>query len=393
MRKLTVIVLLGTLLPFLNLQAQTCNNRQIVGAESGFSILDVILGDFPRFGETALKAERAKTSKDFWEGWFPEGVIDHHLGEKIGLGDDMMVTTKQFSEEELSQSAYWDGILEMLKGNYSKAVREFNFSEGSAFLGRACHVNEYRLIASYLDHYGDEVPLFSHFNGGFFTYCQDSLRWGRDVYDEVAYQGVVETLIDMIVLSNEQPVYFELLGDLMSQNSDQVTANWFGASAYLRCMHLRPDHKAELEEKAFYALEAPMMVKRRFDTYQFVQFKKHFESDLAAAQKTREAYLGQEKGSGAEARKILADTYKTPTAEFAYLYEGDDGKVAEVIWKAGKQHAEQVGKVGKFAGDVELDKVVKSDTSFNAYALVMIAVVIFSVVFVGLKARKNRQNM
>ena len=393
MKKLTGIVLLGMLLSLQGMFAQTCDHRKLIGADGGPSVLDVILGDYPRLGEKALQTERGAVKGGIWTKWFPEGVIDHQLGNEVSFGHNMMVTTKQFTDEEISQSGYWNGILRMLTGDYGQAVEEFNLSENKAFLGRTCRLNEYRLIASYLSKYGDETPLFPHFNGGFFNFCQDSLRWGREVYDTEVYQRVVESVVDMIILSNEEPVYFELLGDLLSQNSDQVTANWFGCSAYLRAMHLVPDFQTEFEEKALFALESPVMVRRRFDNYQFTQFKKHFQHDLDAAKEVRTSYLASETASASEARVLLAKTYTAPTADFRYFDDTDEGKVAGVLVKAVKREAEKSGVVGKFAGDAELDKEVKTDTTFNAYAIVMILVVIFAVVFIGLQVRRNRKNM
>ena len=393
MKKLSVILVFG-LLVFSGLKAQVCEVRPIVGSDNGISVLEVIRGDIPRFGEKALKAEQARLNKSFsYTSWFAKGILAHQLGEEIFFGHELEASTRIISEQEMTESAYGNGILKILAGKYKEAVEDFDRSEELGFLGGNCRLKEFRLIAGYLDRYGDEAPLFSHFNGGFFTYCQDSLRWRKEEYDTQAYEAVVESVIDLVVLSDQKPVYFELLGDLLSQNQDQVVANWFGASAYLRLMHLLPDHAAELEEKAFFALEAPMMVKRRFDNYQFIQFKKHIKNDLDAAAETRNTYTASEKDNADGARTQLKEAYPLGGTGYTLLQEGDESNVAAVIRKASKRQAENQGEESKFAGEVELHKAVKSDTKFNAYAFVMIGVVIFAVVFLGLQARRNRKNM
>ncbi len=374
------------------LWTQDCDHLNLLGSEGEISVLQVILGNYPRLGKKGLKVARNELAENGWNEW-SHRISNLHLENKKAIGKEIVSITETTHDEEVSRNSYWKGIFKLLSRDYAQAVIAFDSSENKVPLSRICRLNEYRLIANYLNKYGDTPPLFPHFNGGFFFYCQDSLRWGKNTYDTESYQRMVESIIDLILLSKEHPVYFELLGDLLSQNTDLVISNWLGCSAYLRAMHLVPNHQAKFENKALYALEHPMVVHRRFDMYQFTQFKKHFQADLDAVQKVEIAYLDKEPDSFSEVKELLSETYSTSVNGFRYIHSRDTGMVAKVIHKAISQNDEKKDTPLRFAGEAELDKAVKRDTTFNAYAIVVILSVVSALIFIGLKVRSNRKGM
>jgi|GEM_PF-3740537 len=368
--------------------SQTCDHTAILQPDAGQSQLGLIMGDYPRLGPSVLKSKLSLVGGQEGLDWFETNLLRLHTGQEI----TSTVMQEDMSGSRMGELEYQEGLLALLAGEYATAISKFNASELNAALGRECNLNNYRLVAEYLSKYGDESPLFPHFNGGFFQFCQDSLRWGVEQTDSVAYHRMLGTVSDLVILSQEKPVYFELAGDLLANHSDEVTANWYGALAYLRLAELLPDQKEWVEEKAIFALEAPKTSRNRFDNYQFTQLKKHFANDRSAIQEARKSYLEAEGQNFVKGKEEAVARFGKPQPNLIWLREEDNSNVAIVIRKAFARYAEEMGRELRFAGDVDL-KSVKSDTQFNLYAILMVGTVIFAVVFLGYQVRKNRKNM
>lgn len=390
MKHLRLILLLVGVLSVSMGWSQSCDHTSALGPDAGHSQLGLLVGDYPLHGKAQLKKKVDGMGQESMSNWFQVNILRLHLGQEISPAP---VTGEEAGADVLGRLEYEQALLALLKGEYSKAVQKFNASELNTSLGRACRLNNYRLVAQYLDKYGDKAPLFPHFNGGFFQFCEDSLRWGTEQTDSVAYHQMLTTVSDLIVLSQEKTVYFELIADLLGRHSDQVTANWFGAVAYLRLADDIPKQKTLIEEKAFHALEAPKTSKGRFDNYQFTQLKKHFANDRSAAKEAREAYLKTESSDPAKASQEAVARFGKPQPGLIWLNQEDNSNIAIVMRKAFAKYAEELGRKARFGeGEVDL-KAVKSDTQFNLYALLMVGTVIFAVVFIGYKVRQNRRNM
>lgn len=371
------------------LKAETPEIRVAVTGPGQVTVLDAIMGDHPAFGEAAMEVLLEKIQV--------KGLADEFAmlfwKRKLGKADNTArLAQARMPESPIVDSVSWsqihflDGIFDLLDRDYTGSIEHFRQSEALGL-----ETGGYKVIATYLNKYGDQSPLFPKFNGGFFHFASDSLGWNHNKPDSLGFLNCADKVMDLIILSEGQPVYHELLGDLFSQSPDRFTANWFGSLPYYRAGFFEGMDKDVFRRKALFALEAPRSTEMRFDQYRIVQMGKHIGNDLDSMAIFRASYLAAEKAAMAKGglpHESIKDEYGEDTGNFVWLAENDRGRIARVLRKAEAEDALRSGRDRKFAGEVDL-KTVKADATFNVYAIVVILVVIAAAIFLGVQIKRN----
>jgi len=399
MKRITLLLIVLSLTGTQWAWTQDCNGRRYVGADLETSVLGVVMGNYPHFGAAGLEQSRAALDQTFntLENAFGRELVQLQLDPAAKFAGTLAVAD---SSADTARLYHYEGLLHLVGGDYTTAVSRFNASMTAGNVPAECKREDYRLIAQYLDLYGDQVPIFSGFNNGFFNYACDSLRMPRNNPNPAIYNRLIESLLDLAIFTQRQPAYLEMLGDLMTQNPDQITANWFSAVSYLQLAKDVPAQAARLEEKAIHALEAPRTARSRFDSYQFTKLGQRLDEDRKLAEESRAAMVAEEEKavqSGKPASEALAQEFEAASAAVVLMRENEPGALPNVIREADRREAEKLGEERKFAGNVDL-KEVKGEKRFNYYALVMIAVVIGAVIVLwrklnqGAKERNNQSS-
>ena len=380
------------------LEAAPCELRGLAGASAEVSVLGLVMGNYPHYGAAAMDqaAAQVSTPATSWEMAFAsefyqlqgegspkKGAV---LLSEVGPYADLLADSSQWGT-----GYFYEGVLQMLGANFDAAVGHFNDAEIAGGLSSGCKLVDYRLMAQYFDQYGISVPIFSGFNNGFYNFACDSLRLKRAAPDPVIYERLVSSVMDLVILSQQPEPFMEILGDLLSQHPDRVTANWFPAIIYHRLAFDIPAQEKRLKEKSIFALEAPRRARQRFDNYQFVQLGERLAEDLNLAEESWNGYLNEEKAAveaGKRVDELLKEKFGAAEGGLLLMRENEPGALPNVIREADRRTAEQMGEQRKFAGKVDLKKV-KGEQKFNYYAIVMIAVVIGSVIFIWRQLKKN----
>ncbi|MEY3442348.1 MAG: hypothetical protein RLZZ519_629, partial [Bacteroidota bacterium] len=282
------------------------------------------------------------------------------------------------------------------------ALSEGKLKQAGALLAHAsaiptmpnpCRIRTEQLLVSYLQAYGMEAPLFPHFNSGFYNYLEDSLRWKAKAPDGNGYLMALNVVaLAFQVDQQRQPLYMELLGDLLSKEPNRFNANYMSSLAYMRAGMLAGGAAKEVyDRKALFALEAPRQAEYRFNQYRFTQLQKALQEDVDSAA-ARNAV-----NAAAEAAAIQAKT--DPLARFGGKFstdlisstfeEGDPGKLAAILQKSRSQIEDRLNENKRYAGDVDLKKEVKKDGRFNAFALFLILTIVAAIVLIWRKVRKG----
>lgn len=391
---------------FFHGKAQNCAPASPLGAQEGRSVMGLIVGSYPRLGPKGMEQAVAEWKKKApsWERAYAVSLLERHLSENMAVVDYPLTDSAGPYADLLGDSAsmaaahYYEGLLQVVDGKYGLGVRSFNASELSGSINGDCRLPYFKTIAQYLEKYGTDSPLFKGFNGGFYNFTCDSLQWRFQQPDSADFTQMLLSLMDLSAMSGQEPVYHELMGDLLIHHPDRITANWFAFLAYFRLSHELPASAESFDEKAIYALEAPKTKRRTFDMYRFNQLRDRLGEDLDSADALRARYEAGEAAAVAaneSARAFLeAEVAKLDGGEVAgkritWMHELEPGLLPGIVREADKRYAENYGKEAKFAGEVDL-KSVKSETQFNVYGISMILVVIGAVAFLWWQLRRNR---
>lgn len=387
------------LLLFGHLDAAPCELRKLTGSSAEVSVLGLVMGNYPHYGAAGMEQAAAQLGKAnaSWDIAFASEF--YQLQSKTGtatpgdflVGENSAYTELLADSSQWGQAYFYEGVLQMIGADFEAAVGHFQTAELTGGLSSDCKLVDYRLIAQYFSQYGSSVPIFSGFNNGFYNFACDSLRLKRAAPDPIIYERLVNSVMDFIMLSQQPEPYMEILGDLLSQHPDKVTANWFPAIIYHRLAFDLPAQENRLKEKAIFALEAPRTARQRFDNYQFVQLGERLQEDLTLAEESWKSYEGEEKAAvegGKSVEELLREKFGAAEGGLLLMRENEAGALPSVIREADRRMAEDLGQQRKFAGKVDLKKV-KGEQKFNYYAIVMIAVVIGSIIFIWRQLKKN----
>jgi hypothetical protein len=256
---------------------------------------------------------------------------------------------------------------DLAAGDYNGAVEYFEKAGTGLTEDNDCGLRFFRLTARYLAAYSQTPPLFPHFNGGFYTYLKDSLFWSDS--DSLQYEMALSAVMDLVQWTNaKNPLYLELLGDMITGHRDRFYATYFAWMAYERAgIESEGSAATAFERKAIFALEFPGTNEDRFNRYRYTQLNKALREDLASApHETR----------GPEPP---LPRWFFPSQSNAHLFG--------MLKKAQSQEIARRSRVLKFDQEVNR-RDVKRDTRFNAYALFLIAVIIGSVIFFWIKLKR-----
>jgi hypothetical protein len=240
----------------------------------------------------------------------------------------------------------------------------------------ACRIQHENLVAKYLALYQDKQPMFSHFNGGFHQFWNDSIAWPATGPQSDDYLMALNVVASMARLdSKHAAAYFEMLGDLLTKEPGKFNANYLSSLAYLRAGQEAGEQFADAyDRKALFALEAPSFREDRFNVYRFTQLKKALVADLEAA-------------------KQLAPLAEVAQKESGFIQAGfrgeDPGSLAKILEKSKGQIEDRQAEAKRYAGNVDLKKEVKKDSRFNAFAVAFIALIIGAFFFLVYKVRKT----
>lgn len=260
-----------------------------------------------------------------------------------------------------------DRLALLVQGDYAAAAKAFRLRDTAC--GHLC----LRLAADYAQQYQGTTPLFPGFNGGFYNFLKDSLHGGEKLSIH-EYGLALDALFGWVKHTNGgSAVALELFADLLYRHPDRLLGNYFGCLTYMRAGLVSKGHSREaFLEKAIYALESPATVRHHFNNYRFTQLRKALEADIAA-------------------KELVADpahVLEVRDGQVQYVSARDGGSLLPILVKARAKTLEAGPKTfNKYGQEVDQRKV-KSDTTFNLYALLMIGTVIGAVAFFWWKIRK-----
>ncbi len=241
------------------------------------------------------------------------------------------------------------------------------------------------LVARYLQAYNTEAPLWPYFNGGFYNYLQDSLRWKADAANPEEYVTALTVVSQLYRLrSSRGELFMEMLGDLLSKEPNRFTANYLASLAYMRAGLLDPKHQESYERKALFALEAPHQSEQRFNLYRFTQLKKALAMDVDSAGARLQRLVkteGEILREGGDVFARFGGKWNQAPITTGFV-ESDLGKLPAMLAQSKSQLAAHEAEVKRYAGDVDLKVEVKKDNRFNSYALILIGMIVVAVIFI-----------
>lgn len=278
------------------------------------------------------------------------------------------------------------GVAELVGGNLAGAEAYLRKAISFPGHGSACRLNLELQLVGYLQNAGIQSPLSPHYNGGFFNYLHDALHWQEKGPDEAEYLMAMNVVGLLYRLdAARQPLYLEMLGDLLSKEPNQFNANYMAALAYLRAGIIAGEPLEEVyDRKAIFALEAPRQAEERFNLFRFTQLKKALRADVDAARSRQAATEAQEAKALEDGNDPLAHFQGIHSDELSTTgFSDEDGGSLPLILKKDKAQIEARKVESKrYAGEVDLKQVVKKDSRFNAFAFFLILTIVGSVVFI-----------
>lgn len=385
------------------LKGQSCEGQSTIWSHPGAkpSFLALITGSHARPGTATWEFLAKKQATVTTDIAGPYATTLLHAGkadEALKVLEPHLALLMGDSVQDTTVSENW--MLDLEVGAVAATVQG-KLDRADALLTKAldftaatqrCRMRTEQLLVHYLQAYGMEAPLFTHFNSGFYNYLQDSLHWDSQTPDGSGYLMALNVVGLLLQLDGKrQPLYLELLGDLLSKEPNRFNANYMAAIAYLRAGQiLGKEAEAAYDRKAMFALEAPRQAEIRFNQYRFTQLKKALQSDADSATMRQNAF------EGSEATAIKAGT--DPMARFEGVFsnelsaatfeESDFGQLPAILKKSRTQIEARETEVKRYAGDVDLKKEVKKDSRFNAFALFLILTIVGAIVFIWRRVRK-----
>jgi hypothetical protein len=278
------------------------------------------------------------------------------------------------------------GVAELVGGNLDGA--EAYLRRAISFLGpeSVCRIHLELQLIGYLRATGIQSPLSPHYNGGFFNYLHDALHWQGKGPGEEEYLMAMNVVGLLYRLdAARQPLYLELLGDLLSKEPNRFNANYMAALAYLRAGIIAGSSSEEVyDRKAIFALEAPRQAEERFNQFRFTQLKKALLADVNAARSRQAATEAQEAKaleSGNDTPAYFQDIHSDELSATGFS-DDDFGSLPLILSKDKAQIEAREVEAKRYAGEVDLKQVVKKDSRFNAFAFFLILTIVGSVVFI-----------
>lgn len=393
---------------FGNLQAQNCEGEfktwSLPGSKPTFLTLITGYNDQPSkaFWESTVGA----LQKDSEGKLGPLATAYLFAGKPAEASKLLAANLAAFKNDSTIDSSLNVNLLTDVEVGAMAALAEGKLKEASALLAHAsviptmpnpCRIRTEQLLVSFLQAYGMDAPLFPHFNSGFYNYLEDSLRWKPKAPDGNGYLMALNVVaLAFRIDQQRQPLYLELLGDLLSKEPNRFNANYMASLAYMRAgmlagMLAGGTAKEVYDRKAIFALEAPRQAEYRFNQYRFTQLQKALQEDVDSAAARNAVH------AAAEAAAIQGNA--DPLARFGGKFstelisstfeEGDPGKLAAILKKSRSQIEDRLNENKRYAGDVDLKKEVKKDGRFNAFALFLILTIVAAIVLIWRKVRKG----
>ncbi len=403
MKRLGKLLVMLVLVSSSGLDAQGCDPAKAAWGYPGATatFLGVITGDYSRM-EPATWAKLAEDMPPSADGDL--GLRAYHLiaASQMAAASKLLdpVVAPLLADTALAipttrigvTSLEMAGLAVLAAGDPAQAQVLLATAYGRAGDSLGCRIHIELLLARYCSNYGMEAPQFAHFNSGFFNYLQDSLAWKVGAPTPSEYVVALNTMVHLYRLDrNHSALYLELLGDLLSKDPQRFTANYLASLAYMRAgLHLGGAANAIYERKALFALEAPRQAELRFNLYRFTQLKKALAEDVDSSQAMQSKFAEQ------DAKAIAAG--ESPYVRFgrkwsrepitAGFVETDKGRLPAMLAKSKAQLAARELEFKRYAGDIDLKDSVKKDNRFNAYALILIGMIVVAVIFIWRKLRE-----
>ena len=171
---------------------------------------------------------------------------------------------------------------------------------------------------------------------------------------------------------SNDPIYLELLGDLLTRYRDRFKGNYFGSLVYMRAALLKEGKaQAAYLRKSLFALESPSTFEDRFNQYRFTQLRKALEEEK----------VNPSRGGKPQ-----------PKGPIAFFPATDNGRLSPMLRKAHKQLLNRQARATKYKEEIEIG-TVKRDTTFNLYALFVIGSLLAAVFFIGFQMRRHRRQI
>jgi hypothetical protein len=313
------------------------------------------------------------------------------IGMLSQLLDSVGADSAKLSAAAPAFEAY--GFARILNGGYPQAIEALQIAQGHTSGPNFCRVRITLLTARYLKMYGTAAPLWPNFNGGFYNYLADSLGWKEKQPDADQYilaLNAVSWLLRIDVA--QQPLYLELIGDLLAKEPGKFNSHYLAGLAYLRAGLLTEDAREKaFERKGMFALEAPNIRDDRFNQYRWTQLRKALIDDvdhLFARQDSLSKAATQNAKSGQDPMLVWGGQIsKAPIS--AAMLETEKGRLPSMLVRARAEIEGPTAPAGRYAGDVDLAKAVKKDTRFNLFAAFLILTIVGAVVFFWVQLRRN----
>lgn len=232
----------------------------------------------------------------------------------------------------------------------------------------------FREAAAYMDAYPaarEARPLWPHFNGGFAGFIIQ--RHGRDGLNQMLEPGI-RTLMQYAWLHNEDPLAFELLGDLLTEMDSYQQARWFSSLAYIRAARLSQGAAKEgYDHKALHALDRLDRLRHRFDSYRYGKYR-----DIANEVMNDPKPAAVPDSIYGEYFDLLPDNPQHPVASFLTKWQDRENQKN----KHGEDPNEEIQNPDLVPSEI------KSNVRYNMYALGVIGIVVAAAIFLYFKVRQ-----
>ncbi|MCB9234515.1 MAG: hypothetical protein H6581_22865 [Bacteroidia bacterium] len=370
------------------------------------SVFDVIAGNFahhspayyahiiaelePRQAEGKLTAEGA--------AFLSEAYV------RNGQADKGIALYRQFMEEkprtDQSADSLHLGRLYGMAGDYDRYIQ----LSGPPLATHSKHgINRsWNLQMRYLDLFlkTPEGPVFAGFNGGFGNFVDDSLppAPGQALETVENMQNMIRRIAED---GPDNPVLYEMLGDLLYQDQSGDEMRYLAAFAYQRASQLATIEEASnaYRRKAAFAMEGEVIRDPNFfNKVRYANFEQAFLTQQKAAQELQERIEKDETAWAAQGKDMeiafldaygpfMAPSYPDYKPDYWPKEKGE--ALAFVSKEVENENNRRTFTPNDDVTNPSLDlKAVKRDYRFNFYALIVFAFIIGAVAIIWRNFRK-----
>lgn len=244
----------------------------------------------------------------------------------------------------------------------------------------------------YLSRYGDKSPMFPGFNGGFGKFLKRELEWSDD--DSQLHQNYLHALTSLVLIMQQNPSnrtqVLEATADILVNMKRSPESNYVAAYIYYTCGQIAADEKSKevFDRKAAFVMERKLGSPPRYNQARWIELRQIADELLETWD-----------GKGSFVNHSVADLRMDSLSTFGGLWLFNNQKEGKLLDFINDQVTYELVEAGKIPPNQDFinpsmdPSTVKSNLTFNTYALGIIAVLLLSVALIWFRFRRAERKL